>query len=445
MKKTTKKLAAIMAAMLAVATVGASATMPVFAQQNAGDLGDNNQGGDQGGGNQGESGGNDSSSSTGGLITVEDSSAASLPVTKILNVDTTNSVAPQTTFTFHMVGIDEYNKNTAGYTKIDAKATDDSGNYPLYTGTTTTLTTKITFAGTETPVTDSDAGTETITGADTSTGASAFDLSGLTFTKAGIYRYIVWEEAPTTDATLKDDGTIDQDGKLSYVTYDDTTFTVDLYVEKEGSGDAATFAIKYIVSTASGDSKKPIIFSNGLCASELEITKKLSGNGHTENAKYTFCVEIDPQPGLPKGTELLTDIPEDPEASVKTYRKLTVGEHFDVALGDQDTLTVYGIYKDTTYTVSEIANGCTGTYVLEPGAEESKEDKIGTAEDTTDHTGLSVVVSDKIVDGTNTLTVTNTKMDTNTGVVLTVTPIAIAGGLAAAGAVAVVLKRKLKK
>jgi hypothetical protein len=58
------------------------------------------------------------------------------------------------------------------------------------------------------------------------------------------------------------------------------------------------------------------------------------------------------------------------------------------------------------------------------------------------------VSDEKIVHGTNSLIVTNTKNtseDTDTGVALTVTPIAIAGGLAAAGAVAVVLKRKLKK
>jgi pilin isopeptide linkage protein len=406
MKKTTKKLTAIMAAMLTVATVGTTAAMPVFATTPN----------------------TDTAASGTGLIT----DSAILPVQKSVRTKN-NGVAPSTTFTFTI----------AADTRISADGevgkVTTAANTTVYQGVTTgikvgdetTNTMTITFGDGENETTTTSGDTDVISE------TKNFDLSGVSFPKEGIYRYVVSETTPTNNATT------DADGKLSYVTYDTTTYTVDVYVEKGSDGN---LTVKYIHSehnlTDGSSSKYPIIFTNSVASGNLNIVKELAGNNYSATDTFDFYVTINAQPGLPADTELKALITRAGETSSTEETTIKVGTETKLTLGKDDSLEVYGVFADTTYSVSEVPGTYTGTYELDKAGTETS----GSAA-TADVDGKAAILTNEtVVSGTNELIVTNTKNSTvDSGIVMTITPIAIAGGLAAAGAILVVTKRKLKK
>jgi hypothetical protein len=409
MKKTTKKLTAIMAAMLTVATVGTTAAMPVFAETNP-----------------------DTAASGTGLI----AGSSILPIEKTV-VTKNNGIVPKTTFNFK-IAADETIAEAGEVGKVTT-----APNTTVYRGITEGIKVGDTVTNVMGITFGDDQDETTIAGTDTDETSETknFDLSGVSFPNVGIYRYVVTEEIPTTDASVNADHTL-TDGKLSYVSYDTTTYTVDVYVEDVNGVNT----VQYIKSEHvynNGSSKAPIEFENTVSSGNLNITKRLAGNNYSASDKFKFYVTIDEQAGLNNGTVLKALITRAGETSSTEDTTITVGTETEFELGKDDSLEIYGVFKDTTYSVSEIPDTYTGTYKLNQGGTESS-GLAGTADETSKKS--AILTDEKVVNGTNQLIVTNTKNSTvDSGIVMTITPIAIAGGLAAAGAILVVTKRKLKK
>jgi hypothetical protein len=414
MKKTTKKLTAIMAAMLTVATVGATAAMPVFAETNP----DTAASGD-----------------TPGLIT----GSAILPVEKTVRTKN-NGITPETTFNFTIEA------------DTDIKAEGETGivegaeNTTVYQGITTgikvdgteTTTMSIAFGDGQGETTTADGNTDEISE------TKNFDLSGVTFPNEGIYRYIVKEVTPTSDASVNTTDHTLTDGKLGYVTYDTTTYTVDVYVEKDNNGNNTVQYIKSVHTMSDNSTDKaPIEFENTVASANLNIVKKLAGNNYNAADTFKFYVTINEQAGLKNGTVLNAKITRAGETSSTEDTTITVGTETEITLGKDDSLEVYGVFVDTTYSVSEIPGTYTGTYKLDKAGTTST-GSAGAVDETSKKS--AILTNETVVSGTNELVVTNKKNSTvDSGIVMTITPIAIAGGLAAAGAILVVTKRKLKK
>jgi pilin isopeptide linkage protein len=104
-----------------------------------------------------------------------------------------------------------------------------------------------------------------------------FDLSDLTFTEAGIYRYKVQET---------------QDSKSSAtITYDETIFIVDLWVKMNDDNTSSIYVIQSQLYAS--DEKKPLVFENSLKTSTLKIQKNVNGTKAVpKDTEYTFWIKI---------------------------------------------------------------------------------------------------------------------------------------------------------
>lgn len=263
---------------------------------------------------------------------------------------------------------------------------------------------------------DGDIGEASITVSDTI--SLAVDISQ--FTAPGVYRYVVSEVKPETDAA-------------EGVGYDDTEVNVDVYIGYKDGSDALS-VLYYIVSDAEGDAKKNAEFTNtyknggtedGLYT--LTIQKKLEGNMADKNKLFAFTIKVDgdvtgeqynlvayDENGSPTSTAIVSD-----DANAVTFY-----------LKGGQTAYVYGLSKNDTYTVSENAyteDGYT-TYVAK--ADVSSKDAEGVENgNEVDNEGEDIT-KDSVV------TFVNYKDagDVNTGLILNIAPyilmVALAGVLA---------------
>jgi pilin isopeptide linkage protein len=401
MKKTTKKLTAIMAAMLTVSTVGAVAAMPVFADVDT-------------------SGATEASvSSTGAKITDmvknDDGEIIGLGIDKTLSVNE-GSVMPDATFKFTMTPA------TDEQLKSDGTNVDKLYTYEVKAGPDlTTSEIEIAFSSTDTTTTTTTSGT-TISQNKT----AYFTLPDANdFEAVGVYRYAVQETDKTDD--------------LVNMEYDTEIRLVDVYVlEKEdGSGD---FEIAAIVAhdAEAGESKEPISFENTCEARNLTVKKQVTGSASTTQ-KFDFSLTIKADDNLTAGAVLNGQIKN--QSGGTTPVTITVGTPYAFQLADDEELVITGLFDETEYTVEETAVDNITTKI-----KSTRYDKDTTSSVTQKTSTASGNTTEGEVYGASaTEHFMNHGALTNTGIALTITPIAIAGGLAAAGAILVVTKRKLKK
>jgi pilin isopeptide linkage protein len=212
--------------------------------------------------------------------------------TKVLETGSDVQIMTNTTFTFTMEGDDvpaetkaslDYMKGTIDSDDATKKLTttgsvtaDSKDNIDTYYNSTTAAKEAATKAGAAenayTAKVVPGLNKESVTGIKLDL---KFDLSELSFTKSGVYRYLV-QEVP------------DEMSKNKTIVYDTTKFIVDLYV---GNVDG-NYIIESAVSQTQAGTKKPIVFNNTFLTSSIKIEKQIDGTQAKDTDEFTFWIKI---------------------------------------------------------------------------------------------------------------------------------------------------------
>jgi pilin isopeptide linkage protein len=116
-----------------------------------------------------------------------------------------------------------------------------------------------------------------VTGA-TQTVEYDFDANA-TWTEAGIYRYTVEEDDSAALSFIQD--------------YDDTVFTVDVYVTNKGTTTQPNYKVSYIKAYDNNKDKTPIVFKNTTNTETLVISKKVTDYLNANpTQEFTFWIKI---------------------------------------------------------------------------------------------------------------------------------------------------------
>lgn len=281
---------------------------------------------------------------------------------KLSNFDATKTVIPDFVFTYTLAA------GTADATAIP----------PIYAGDPTGAV-----------VTDADFTGHTYSSTANNLENFTIDFSGVTFARPGIYRYTLTENAATNAAS----------GVESALTYDTTTYTLDVYVENNGAGGyKVVSAVLYNASATGADNTITINGTNYEYANvakidtienlyeifHLKITKRITGNNADMNKKWTFDVTIT---GGPKSVVLNsivagTTVPVSFDANGTWTGTVTLGNNEFAELwslpkgavatvSEQVSATDAALYK-TSYTVNA-GTSTTGTSVSNITISESKD------------------------------------------------------------------------
>lgn len=259
------------------------------------------------------------------LTVAEDADNSSIPVTKYLVIDK-EGVVPSTAFSFKLES-----DSSAGGTTTDGT--------PIYPGVVvgTTGETTLSFAGGA--ATNAGSGDDGITNSADKAYAKEegnISLAGAIFTKPGVYRY-----------TLKE-----TEGTDSGITYDVSSYTVDVYV---GYADGATTMsiLKFFIINEDNQKMESAQFINQFGAQPLKITKEVTGNMGDKTKAFDFTLNITADGNLPAGTELTAVITAQDNTTSETT--VTVGQQNTFQLKHGESLVIPYLPEGTSYTVSEEA------------------------------------------------------------------------------------------
>lgn len=230
------------------------------------------------------------------------------------------------------------------------------------------------------------------------------DLSGVTFTAPGVYRYIISEA----------------EGSRSDITYDTAARYLDVFVTTDGNDLSVE---RYILTDTAADrnladttvADKSTGVKNSMTSFDLTFSKSITGNQADKTASFPFVLSIS---NAVDGTYTVSD------GSTITVSDGVATANFSLSNGD--TITVYGLNPGASCTVSETAGDYTPTVSVDSAA-------------ATQTNSATVTMNDD-----HSLAFTNTRDGViPTGVILTVAPFAI--GLLVAGAVIIFLMGKKRK
>jgi hypothetical protein len=333
-------------------------------------------------------------------------------------------------------------------TSVTANEKTDEG-YNVYSGVSlgTAANTSIEFSSNNAAnITKADGESK-----ETTTGK--FDLSGVTFTAPGAYRYIAEEVIP--------------ENEHKSITYDTTKFTVEIIVNTELKPVIARCINKQVKNssgeyeTATVDNAKECITFNNTCKTDgLTIEKKVTGVGSTTQ-EFDFNIDIPVGDSSESGSTYI-ELSAGDEIPATIYKKVTgsttyteTGVTFKVGatdnnfkLADGDYITINNLPEGMIYIITETAvdgYNTTITGVFSSGnTESSKTLKNSTVYDASKKTDSNTDGQDTpIVDGGNTITFTNDMPAPSTGINLNVVPYVAILLIAALGAVtAFVFRRK---
>lgn len=234
-----------------------------------------------------------------------------MKVTKYITKDA-NVYAPNTTFTFTVSAAEEDEIGEKGV----ASAIDND-------------TVTVTFF-------PSEDGSELNNIKISQTSIDAFSFDASEFTAPGIYHYIVTEQNDSYDG----------------MTYDTTK---DLYVYVENvNPDAPTGALKIAACVMKNDEgNKTDGFTNTYTSntgvSTLTVEKQVTGAQGNKNQFFDFSISIGEQ-GKENGEKYYYTLTKD---GTETNGTIANGRKLNFELSDDDTLVIYGLTKDDTYTVTE--------------------------------------------------------------------------------------------
>jgi hypothetical protein len=244
---------------------------------------------------------------------------------------------------------------------------------------------------------------------------------------ATVYKYTVKEEIPEEYEEALE--------------YDDTEYTVYVVVDNEGN-------IANIVNASGTKEKEPITFTNFCKTGDLTVTKKVEGNAASSTEPFPFNINI-PVEGdahsLPAGQEIAYTITRGKNTIKSDSFKVGATDNdFELVAGDK--LTITGLPIGTIYTITEDADATkayqTSITIDRSGIEEKTYTVTPAAGETSVKVFNASAEKHPIATGANTVTYTNGKSYTATGIALDVAPYLAVILLVAAGAVVVAVSKK---
>jgi pilin isopeptide linkage protein len=192
-----------------------------------------------------------------------------IPVSKVVEISL-DSTIPDETFTFKMTPATTAQINSAKIGNMDVEVGPE-----LKKDGVTDDTVTLTFGSSDDTSTAS-ADDHTVSDVTKST---TFDLTKLTFTHTGIYRYYI------SEVTSSD----------TYITYDTHKYEVDLYVyDYDGTCKVGAYTLKRIDSAGVYDATKPesVSFENKVNVCDITIHKTVAGETYSQNEAFTFYIRI---------------------------------------------------------------------------------------------------------------------------------------------------------
>lgn len=194
------------------------------------------------------------------------------------------------------------------------------------------------------------------------------DFSGVTYKEPGVYRYVVKESGEAQGVTHEDNA------KPTHKA-EDRTKALDVYVTDDGHGKLVVSA--YVMHDNETDKAaqldetkklddKDTNFEHLLTTSDVELSKKVTGNQGSRDEYFQFTVKI---AGADKGTKFIVDL-ANADKTTKTNGVNTVTHENPEMLtaGEDGTLTqdfwiqngqsikIQGLAGSTGYTVTEAEN-----------------------------------------------------------------------------------------
>ena len=295
----------------------------------------------------------------------------------------------------------------------------------------------------------------------------AVDFSGVSFSEAGVYRYVITEAADATGTVTNDATTTrymdvyvsDEDGALGvlgYVLHGEGEETEEEVYVCNGCGkqfatddealehtmidffdDCENYSLETIY--ISNDAKSEG-FVNKMEAKDLKITKQVTGNQASRTEYFKFTLNI--TKGLPNATYSIDLSHADSNAGANTNPAsiTTDGDgnaSVDVYLKHDQYVTVRSLNIGSAYTVSEDKTAMTNAGYTTEIVNADDTDGVSNADFSTNGT-IETADADEI-----SVSFTNKRSGTiPTGVVMMVAPFAAVTLLGVAGATTIVMKKR---
>lgn len=335
----------------------------------------------------------------------------SFPISKTVTTDG-NTYAPNTSFTF----------------KVDKGAAITTTSPAILEGAEGGLT-----AGKDSEIKFVPNTTGNAQPSDSYTGTGALSVDISKFNAAGIYHYVVSENA----------------GEYEGITYDTTVYDVYVYVLRSDKNDpTSNLKVDGIVAYArdaqnpdtavtpdSGVKALKLAFTNDYGKENKQIhkatvTKIVTGNAANPNDTFEFTVSVTNKDGVATGEAYKVVYTNGGEEQTAVLNSNAEGTSITVkGIKDDDTITIYGLSASDKFTVTE-TNGTTQGYTVTDTDEASDQGTVTGVADGQDYTE----------------TITNTKdATTPTGIMMDIAPYAALVVIAAAGCFIFLRKRHGKE
>lgn len=257
------------------------------------------------------------------------------------------------------------------------------------------------------------------------------DLSNVTFSAPGIYRYIIEEKASTASGIANDQTpTRTLDAYVSYVKDEDTQLLTN-QLKVEYVMYSGTLTVNTGLNTGKSDN-----FTNSYATQNLTLAKEVTGNQGDRDKYFEFKVNItSATPGTVYTVDVTTDAEAKPSVDgvVKTNQAtLTADDDGNVVdavyyLKDGQSIVIKGLTENTNYNITETDYSTDGYTTTN-----------------TDNTAGGKTTGDKTM-GTSahTVTFTNHKEGTvPTGILLDVAPYIVLVALVGVGLIALLATKK---
>lgn len=224
----------------------------------------------------------------------------------------------------------------------------------------------------------------------------SFDV--LKFDKPGVYRYVITETVGAYDG----------------IAYDSSQYYMDVYVVNGDKG----LKIDAVTTTKTDETEKSdLVFTNTYTTNNLTLEKVVKGNQANMNQKFKFQITVQGADG-------------EQYATSNSNVVLTSKETTTVELGNGESITVYGLSANDTYTIVETDYSSDGYVTTIAGAD----------------TINGLTATGNMAEKDDSVVYTNTKnVTTPTGIITNVLPYVLMVAVAAALVVVFLRKREYDK
>ncbi len=262
------------------------------------------------------------------------------------------------------------------------------------------------------------------------------DFSGIRFPEPGVYRYTLTETAAAAGSAVTNDANASR--------------TLDVYVEDDTEDPGTLKVSSYVLHADNGTNlitdsdAKSDGFTNRYGTHNLTFSKTVSGNQASRDKWFKVTLTIT---GATAGTKYTVDLSQAETSTGETVNTATKAEYAGQTnpgtltaaedtvtqafyVQDGDTIIVKGLAAGTKYTLTEVEEDYTAS-VTKTG------DTDGTAE------GNSAADTTTGITADTTVAFTNTKTGViPTGILMSVAPYVIIGGIVLAGIAALSLRKR---